>query len=239
MKRVLLLLTSALLLSLLAACNKEPAEPQPSTSQTSTTEPQSDMPIQTSPPLIPAASSAIASTPGPLTNEQAKILAADLAARAWDIEVIFAGDSALKYGPVNEYSHRSVIENPFGIHDIASLKDYTERTFTGGFAQPAYYQDRLGFDGVEICGNYYELDGMLYSAGGGMSGDYPGIVAQTAEIQSQTDDTITLEMEIIGYNSDEVAGKITWRLKWEGGAWKLDCNLYGLEVPQYWSEPSS
>ena len=250
MKRILpLFLVLALLLTLLAACNREQADPQ---SSTTTAEPYSTTTVEsgttvsaepplatatepyiellTGPPIVPAASSAMAKTPGPLTNEQAKVLAADLAARAWDIIVIFDGDSALNFEVVREREHRRILDNAFGIHDIASLKAATERVYTKECARSWFYRVEDGADESKIAGQYYEENGVLYGRGGGMDGDPIEIMA--VNIKSQTDDTLVMDLDVSGgYYMDNLA-TIGWRLKWEGGAWKLDCSLFGLDVPQ-------
>jgi len=250
MKRILpLVLALAMLLALLAACNREQApDPQPSTTAESysTTTVQSDTTASAEPPsatttepyiepltgspLVPATSSAMAKTPGPLTNEQAKALAVDLAARAWDIIVIFDGDSALNFEVVPERQHRRILDNAFGIHDIASLKAVTERVYTKEYARSQFYRVEEGADASKNAGQYYEENGVLYGRGGGMDGGLFEVAA--VNIKSQTADTLVMDLDVSGGYYMDASETIGWRLKWEGGAWKLDCHLFGLDVPQ-------
>jgi len=171
------------------------------------------------------------SPPELITKEQAKILADDLFKRGWQIFLIFANDLGGDYDnlsvrPNLPYGGYYLVgDNPHDVHTIAELKALTETAYTKEFAQKEFYR----YDPAsEYCGRYHEKDGALYFDPGGI-GDPGSWYMDTVEILSQVNDTLVLAMDYNSGHDDEIRA-VEWRLKWQGGAWKLDCSLWGKEA---------
>jgi len=156
-----------------------------------------------------------------MTNEEARILAADILERAEQIyDIMLAelpGDHELVAILPNGMQVFRVGENPLGIYSIADLKALVEKTYTKEYAQKM-----CGID-PDYCWTYYEEDGVLYfEENAGDSGESPD--PSTAKVKSQTEDTLVLTMK---YDREISNNKVTWQLKWEDDAWKLDHSIWG------------
>ncbi|MDR1734157.1 MAG: hypothetical protein LBR73_04660 [Oscillospiraceae bacterium] len=138
-------------------------------------------------------------------------------------EYVIAEPTVFEELPENEYF--PVGDNALGITDIASLKAYVEAAYTAEAAAEEFYgADRDDLPG-EKCGNYYERDGILYIQYGGI-GDPGNWLTDTAKVVSQDGGTAVIEMDF--EDSMDGSHPITWELKYEGDAWKLNCSIFGV-----------
>jgi len=226
MKKLFALLLCVLMLGL-SACGSA-SEPEPDdTSEIITTEPSTESttelitePTTEEPTTEQTTREAIAfSKNEKITDEKARILAADLKERSEDIIFLFWGALPGDHEHV-EGDWYKVGENPYGIYSIADLKNFTEKTFTKEYAQKNFYEDTYANGD---CGRFYEKDGALFynEAPAGLAGDWR---TETTQVKSQIKDTLILTMDY--YESDKA--EVTWRLKWENGAWKMDCGIWGI-----------
>lgn len=155
--------------------------------------------------------------PERMTDEQAKILAADLLEQAYEVFSVYYGGIPGDHEDMGDGTFR-VGENPYGIHSIADVKAFIEKTYTKEFAQEHHYASSN--DPTE-CGMFFEKDGELYfrvlATGIGSI-----LYTETAKVISQTKDKLIITLDR-GDGGDDPASKIRWNLKWEDNTWKLDC----------------
>jgi len=161
-----------------------------------------------------------------MTNEEAKALAEDVMERATTVFVILEsglpiyedGELSGRYeGPLEIPGHGGgwyrVGENPYGIYNNADFKAFAEATYTIKHVQK--------FNSIDA---FLEHDGSFYFQHTPIG--FYLLRVQTVRVTWQTKNTIRLKLECL--NGEDSIVKVAWRLKWEGGAWKLDCHFDGI-----------
>lgn len=163
--------------------------------------------------------------PKRLTEAEAAALATELYEKA--AEIINVWCSGLEpdktKAPIVEdnYSYYPVAKNEYGISNLAGLEEYSLRAYTRECFRQRYWEGKLRYD------LYMESDGQLYVlADRDVDFFYAYPYPETTKIVGQSGDTLVLEMKGTITESG-MEDFIFWTLKYEGGAWKLDCDTSG------------
>lgn len=246
MKKIYAILLCAALLLGLYACGQAAPETESTFASTAAPAPGTTAAVTTTEPL-PAPPMPEPTTGQPLRTyldpedmNADQALAYDLIRRGWDVYCVFDGlyikfDFETPY-TFPEYPQEEwfrVVENDRGIQSVADLKALAEATYTKEYAQRVFYLEDTARPG-KFGYRYYERDGVLYASGDGGVGDPGEWLFETVQVQSRTADTLIFTVDHAS-GSPEVIQVFTYRLKMEGGAWKLDSGYWGLEMDARWA----